>query len=598
MKKVRIFIKSVRYSFGLAFRSGKSVLIFLFVLAVLTATLPILASLFLKQIIDFLTEAKENTNFLILYIALYIISLVCMQGINSAYKIAVDSVIQKSKCEHNLNVLRRIEKLPVSFIDSSKGRNIIDDVRHSEEAMVNLASRIIYVFSMTYKFCVALIPLARFNIIFVSVFLSLTIPGIILDHIFNKKTEALRLKTAPDVRKFLYYRWILTDSWPAKDVRTYDLTEPIKGRYDAERNAFRDANKALDKKKTASSIFSEIIIRCGEFAFIIYVIFEALKGDLSIGNVSFYISLSLTVISSFKSVISTITYWYGVTVRQAERMFYFFGSEHSYESDKSEKLGKFESLEFRDVYFKYPKTDKYVLSGVSFTLCRGDKLSIVGINGSGKTSIIKLMLGLYNADSGQILINGCPLSDYDIKDVRRMFSVLFQSFVQYPLTLRDNVALSDLRRKSHDQEIINALKKADIHDELSEKLSIGLDSYMTRRFDDRGTELSKGQWQKVALARAYFKNSEIIVFDEPSAALDAEAEDKIFKNYCSISDNRTCIMISHRISSSRISDKVIVLDKGKIVESGSHEQLLSLNGLYAKLFNMQKEKYTLGEDLQ
>ena len=207
------------------------------------------------------------------------------------------------------------------------------------------------------------------------------------------------------------------------------------------------------------------------------------------------------------------------------------------------------------------------------------------------------MLGLYQVDSGQILINGYPMSDYDIRDVRRLFSVLFQSFVQYPLTLRNNIALSDFGRESCDSEIIKALETADIYDELNGKLANGLESYMTRRFDDKGTELSKGQWQKIALARAYFKNSEIIIFDEPSAALDAEAEDKIFKNFNSMSDNKTGIMISHRISSSRISNKVIVLDKGKIVESGSHEQLLSLDGLYAKLFNMQKEKYTVGGEL-
>ena len=597
MKKTKIFMKSVHYSFKLALRSSKSLLILLFALAILTATFPILTSFFLKYVIDFLTEAKGDINHLLLFIGLYIISLVCMQGITSAYNVIVNSVIQKSQCEHKLNVLKKVEQLPISFIDSSEGRNVIDDVQHAEKAMVNLASRIIYIVSMIYKFCVALIPLASFNVLFVFIFLSLTIPGIILDSIFNKKAEALRLKIAPDVRKFFYYRWMLTDSWPAKDVRTYDLAGPIKGRYDAEKNAYREANEALDKKKTVSSLFSEIIIRCGEFAFIIYVIFEAMKGNLSLGNVSFYIGLSLTVTSSFKSVISVITYWYGITIKQAERMFYFFGLEHSDESVKCRKLENFRSLEFKDVYFKYPKTEKFVLSGVSFTLCCGDKLSIVGINGSGKTSLIKLMLGLYQVDSGQILINGYPMSDYDIRDVRRLFSVLFQSFVQYPLTLRNNIALSDFGRESCDSEIIKALETADIYDELNGKLANGLESYMTRRFDDKGTELSKGQWQKIALARAYFKNSEIIIFDEPSAALDAEAEDKIFKNFNSMSDNKTGIMISHRISSSRISNKVIMLDKGKIVESGSHEQLLSLDGLYAKLFNMQKEKYTVGEEL-
>lgn len=141
------------------------------------------------------------------------------------------------------------------------------------------------------------------------------------------------------------------------------------------------------------------------------------------------------------------------------------------------------------------------------------------------------MLGLYEIDSGRILINGYPMSDYDIKDIRKLFSALFQNFVQYPLTLRDNIALSDYSRADKDSEIIEALVQSGLYDDIKPKLKNGLDSYMSRNFDDNGTELSKAQWQKAALSRAYFKNAQIVIFDEPSAALDAEAEDRIFRNF-------------------------------------------------------------------
>ena len=209
--------------------------------------------------------------------------------------------------------------------------------------------------------------------------------------------------------------------------------------------------------------------------------------------------------------------------------------------------------------------------------------------------MIKLMLGLYEVESGQILINGYPLSDYDIKDVRKLFSALFQTFVQYPFTLRENIALSNLERLQNDEEIIEVLKQSGVYEDIKPKLENGLDSFMTRQFDDKGTELSKGQWQKVALSRAYFKNASIIIFDEPSAALDAEAEDRIFKNFEEISEGKTGIMISHRISSSRMSNKIIVLDGGKITEQGTHDELVAKDGLYAKLYNLQREKYTMQE---
>jgi len=266
------------------------------------------------------------------------------------------------------------------------------------------------------------------------------------------------------------------------------------------------------------------------------------------------------------------------------------------ESSGTRKFTKFESLTFENVWFKYPTSDDYVLKGASFTLYAGDKMSIIGINGAGKSTIIKLMLGLYQIDSGKILINGYPMKEYDLHDIRKLFSVLFQNFVQYPLTLRENVALSDLKKIQYDAEIESVLRQSGVYDDLKPKLQNGLNSYMTRQFNDKGTELSKGQWQKIALARAYFKNAQITVFDEPSAALDAQAEDQIFSDFEKISDGKTAIMISHRISSARSSNKIIVLDGGIIAETGSHAELVAKNGLYAKLYMLQKKKYTMEEE--
>ena len=248
---------------------------------------------------------------------------------------------------------------------------------------------------------------------------------------------------------------------------------------------------------------------------------------------------------------------------------------------------EFKSLEFKNVYFKYPRQDAYILKGVTFVLNRGERLSIVGVNGAGKTTIIKLMLGLYDLESGQILLNGFPLSEYFIDDVYSLFSVMFQQFAKYPLTLRENIALSAVRRINDTDSIIKAMEESGIYGQYGDKL----DANMTKKFDDNGIELSQGQWQKVALARTFFKNSSVYVFDEPSASLDAEAEDYILGNYLKLPESKTGIMISHRIYGAKYSSKIIVLNEGKIIEAGSHDKLMELNGFYAKLFTMQKEKY-------
>lgn len=374
----------------------------------------------------------------------------------------------------------------------------------------------------------------------------------------------------------------------------YDLTEPLKERYKTEKGKLIEANKQHDKKKLFGSLVSELFTRSGEIVFTVYVIQQALDANITIGNIALYTGFAISASASFQTMSTIAVTAYIRITHNMSRLFDFNKIECPDDNRGVRKLRNFESMTFQDVYFKYPLTEKFVLNGTSFTLNKGDKLSIIGINGSGKSTIIKLMLGLYAIDSGKILINGFPMQDYDIQDVRRLFSALFQSFVQYPLTLRENIALSNLQREDNDVEIIEALKKSGIYENFH-KFENGLDSHLTRQFDDDGIELSKGQWQKIALSRAYFKNSSIIIFDEPSAALDAEAEDRIFKNFEAISDGKTGIMISHRISSARMSNKIIVLNNGIIEKIGTHEELLAHNDLYAKLYNLQLNKYTIKE---
>jgi ATP-binding cassette subfamily B protein len=580
------------------------ILLFL-LLNLVSATFSFVSMYILKYILDELTGKAPDINAVILFVALYIISLVLMHALASVRTVLYNSVFDKASHKYKADLSEKLAKLPMSVLDTSEGRDMIDDVRYTDYYAVHLAYRLIQIFTGLYSFIVAFSALIIFDIWFSLLFLALTVPGIIMDSVFDRKAEALRRKTAPDLRRFCYYRWMLTDAWPAKDVRMYDLTEPIKKRYDTEKDNYRQANKALDIKKLRASLLTETIRRAGEIIFTVFVLIRAIDGKLSIGDIALYTGFALSATNDFENMTSVVLIICLKTTKMLERFFEFMNIKCPDENNVNEKgkrkLEAFESLTFDNVYFKYPLTEKNVLDGASFTLNKGDRLSIIGVNGSGKSTVIKLMLGLYQVDSGQILINGYPMSDYDIKDVRKLFSVLFQSFVQYPLTLRDNIALSDPERYDNDAEITEALRQSGIYDvsiDDSKACGIfgnGLDSNMTRQFDDKGIELSKGQWQKIALSRAYFKNAPVIIFDEPSAALDAEAEDKIFRNFEAISENKTGIMISHRISSAKMSNKIIVLDGGKIAESGTHEELVAINGLYAKLYNLQLQKYTVKE---
>lgn len=595
MRRARLFLRSICYSFQLLYRSSKWQVVLYFAVNLIYITLPLLSAFILKYLFDSLIAETWHWGRTLGLLGLYVSSLVLAQAFQSAKNMFSQMISQKAAHLYDCDILQKIEVLPMSFVDTSEGRDTLDEVQFIRETAVALFFRITDLFSQLYTFAVAAVTLIQFHIWFSLLFLALTIPGTVFDWVYGRKMIALRHQTAPDRRKFSYYRWMLTDPWPAKDVRMYNLTEPITQRYREEKNQYLQENKKLYKKELYATLFAEVMRRGGEIAFIFYIVLQAIAGTITIGDIALYMGFAISMTASFQAMTSIFVIEYADNTELFETVFRFLDVPCPENRRKQQELTTFESLTFDHVYFKYPQADQYVLSDVSFTLSCGDKLSIVGINGSGKTTIIKLMLGLYEIESGQILINGYPMSDYDIQDVRKLFSVLFQNFVQYPLSLRENVALSSVEKLGNTGEIECALEQSGVLADLLKNENYSLDTMMTRKFDDTGIELSKGQWQKIALSRAYFKNAAITILDEPSAALDAEAEDRIFKNFEAISNNKTGIMISHRISSARLSNKIIVLDGGKIVEAGSHEDLISQNGLYAKLYNLQREKYAVKE---
>lgn len=249
-------------------------------------------------------------------------------------------------------------------------------------------------------------------------------------------------------------------------------------------------------------------------------------------------------------------------------------------------------IEFRNIYFRYPGAKKDTISNLSFVVQPGEDIALVGENGSGKTTIIKLLLGFYEPTKGEILINGVKLAELDETSWHSKIGVLFQEFSRYRFTtLKENIWFGKIKYKATDKDLAQSLERADIAD-LPDTLSKGLDTIMERGYDDEnGTNLSGGQWQRVALARNFFRNADVLILDEPTAAVDAQAEYDIFQNIKRTQKDKTTVIISHRFSTVRQATHIYVLDQGKVIERGSHQELMDQNGQYAKLFNLQAEGY-------
>ena len=332
------------------------------------------------------------------------------------------------------------------------------------------------------------------------------------------------------------------------------------------------------------------ITRIAQIANALLLLYFFLNSEINIGLL---ISLTLYLFTSLYS-------WNGLDgctflFKSSGYHIQFFDYYEKYFALSEETHGEIDeiptdlSIEFIGVHFKYPNTDKKVLDGLSFKINHGEKVSIVGENGEGKTTMIKLLLGLFQPDSGEIKVGGVPLNNYTQRVKTELFGPVFQDFVKYNLTLKENVAVGNIVEIDNDESITLAMRKTEL-DELLNKLENGYDTLLGKDFDG-GIDLSGGQWQKVAIARALMKENTILILDEPTSQLDPMAESRIYQEFATMAKNRTTIFITHRLGSTMITNRILVISNGSITEEGSHKELMKQKGLYAKMFNSQKQWY-------
>ncbi len=246
-------------------------------------------------------------------------------------------------------------------------------------------------------------------------------------------------------------------------------------------------------------------------------------------------------------------------------------------------------LEFQNVSFLYPGSTSPIFTGLNFRLDMGQRVALVGENGEGKTTIVKLITRLYDPSAGRILLDGRDLKDYDVDELRKEIGVIFQDFIRYDLTARENIAVGDIEKLDDDASIWEASRKSNAMD-LLEQFPTQLDQMLGRRFEG-GLDLSGGEWQRVALARAFLRDAQILILDEPTASLDPMAEHEVFQKFADLTQDRLALFISHRFSTVRMADRIMVLSKGKIIEDGSHDSLMEKQGTYSRLFDVQASSY-------
>jgi ATP-binding cassette subfamily B protein len=402
---------------------------------------------------------------------------------------------------------------------------------------------------------------------------------------------AKNFRQTPMRRQLDYLRILGGSKEAAKELKLFGLKDFLRERFTRLSDTIYDENVGLSRRKLIAGALLSTIGTMGYYSAYVFVIWKTIAGALSIGTLTLLAGAIQQASSNIEQIFSTFA-GIGDQALFLTDLLAFFEMKPTIRSKPNALPAPrpiVRGVEFRNVSFSYPGNTRRVLDQINFQLHTNERLALIGENGQGKTTIVKLITRLYDPTEGQILLDGVDLRDYDLEDLHREIGVIFQDFMRYEMTARENIAIGRIEEIDNLEMLKSAAHKS-MADETIGRLSDGYDQVLGRRFE-QGVDLSGGEWQKVALARAYLRDAQLLILDEPTAALDARSEFEVFHRFAELTAGKMALFISHRFSTVRSADRILVLENGRIAEEGTHDQLARLGGRYAEMFEMQASSY-------
>ncbi len=417
------------------------------------------------------------------------------------------------------------------------------------------------------------------------------IPAFLGETHFTKLAYSVHFRWTPQRRMLDYLRYLGASAQSAKEVKIFGLGDHLSQRYQRLSGEIYDENKKVAIKRAALGSALNMISTGGYYGAYVVVLVKTLAGGISIGTFTFLTG----AFARSRGYIERILSGFNDLSEQAiflQDLFEFFEMQPTIRSLPSAIPAPRpirEGFEFRGVYFNYAGSDRMVARNINFRLYPGEKIALIGENGAGKTTLVKLLARLYDPTAGQILLDGVDLREYRVEDLRREIGVIFQDYMRYDMLVRENIGFGNIDALNDHGRIETAAHKS-LAKTLISRFPNGYDQMVGRRFEG-GVDLSGGEWQKLALARAYMRDAQVLILDEPTATLDARAEYEVFQRFSELTRGRMAVLISHRFSTVRMADRILVLAEGEILEQGTHEQLLALGRRYSELFELQAAGY-------
>lgn len=590
-----ISLKYLPRFFSLIYNVSPKLFISNTTLRLIKAVFPIVLLWLGKEIIDeiILHTTTENVEFNRLYSLIAIeLVLVVLNDIISRVILLTDGLLGALYGNaSSVELIQKTARVEISDLEDSEFYDKLERARRQTTSRVSLMSAvlsqgqdlitIISLVSALFYFYPILILLLAISII----------PTFINELKFSKSDYALQRSWTPERRELDYMRMIGASDVTAKEVKLFGLADFISESFTKIADKFYSQQKKLNIKRTIFGSAFHILSDLAYYGAYVFIALKAAVSLVTIGGLTFLAGSFSRLRSNLQTIFLRFTQ-INESAMYLQDYFEFIDVELKNDigfEQKALPTEVKEGFEFKNVSFNYPNSEHSVFENVSFKLPKGEKLALVGENGSGKTTLIKLLLRFYEPTAGAILMDGIDVRHYDKEAYQKFFGAIFQDFVKYYLTARVNIAVGKITDLDNKEKIKDSAVRSLAH-EVIDTLPKGYNQELGRRFK-KGVELSGGQWQKVAIARAYMSDAQVLILDEPTSALDARAEYEVFQRFIGLTEGKTSIIISHRFSTVRMADRIMVLKDGKILEMGTHEELLANKTLYAELFNLQAEGY-------
>jgi len=491
----------------------------------------------------------------------------------------------------SVELMHKASTLDLGMFEDSEFYDKLERARRQTTGRVVLMSMVLSQLQDLITIVFLAVGLVAFEPWLILILVVAVLPSFISEAYFSRSSYSLVRSWTPQRRELDYLRYIGASVETAKEIKVFGLDDFLTNRFGKIANEYYLVNEKLAIKRTIWGTILQVLSVLAYYGAYLLIIIKTVGGALTVGSMTFLSGSFNRLQNQLQNLLSTFT---RITESALYLQDYFdflaINPLIKDETDAIEPPSEIkEGIHFENVGFKYPGTDVWAVRHLTFVLLPGEKLALVGENGAGKTTLVKLLARMYDPSEGSISLDGTDIKRFKIEKYRMMIGVIFQDYVRFSFIASENVAVGQIEEATNQPKIQNASEKS-LADAVIKKLPEGYNQMLGKRFSE-GIDLSGGEWQKVALARAYMRDAQIVILDEPTAALDARAEYEVFKRFSELTKGKTAVIISHRFSTVRMADRILVLKNGEKIEIGTHEELLEKNGLYAELFNLQAQGY-------